>query len=256
MLCDDWCSVPGEILRQLSLSELNFVNYFRGTFTCPPFGSLMNCIICNNPMQHFIEDLFRCKYCQLISCDTPLDKSIYDKSYCLKYQRYAQRAENIPLQQLRLDFIKKHIKEGRLLDFGCGNGSFLRYVDGQFENSGFDINPYSGFLNVDVILHDYDIVTFWDSIEHLENPQKIIKGIGPEYIFLSTPSTDDIDLSNILSWRHYIPEEHAHFFNIYSIKKLLNSTGYEVIDYNYNESNIRKSGGEKNILTVAARRRE
>jgi len=204
-------------------------------------------------MKPLVSDLFRCKFCQLVSCSTPLDKSIYDKSYCLKYQRYSQREENVLLQQLRFDFVKKYTEQGRLLDFGCGNGSFLQFIDGQFEDSsGFDINPYSGFLNIGVLLRRYEIVTFWDSLEHLENPGEIISGIKPDFVFVSTPSTDDIDFSNILNWRHYIPEEHVHFFNLKSLTDLFNSIGYAVIDYNYNESTIRKSGGEKNILTVAA----
>lgn len=217
----------------------------------------MICIVCDTSMNHLVADLYRCSECELISCSTPLDKSIYDKSYCLKYNRYIKTELNTKIQAQRAAFVSRHLErlhiQRTLLDYGCGSGSFLAQLDGEYaEVSGFDINPYEKYFNIDVLFKKYDVVTFWDSIEHLENPISIIKGLQPKSIFLSAPSTDDIEIKDILTWRHYKPEEHTHLFNLRSITLLLKKAGYRVIEHNYGESSLRTGGGNKNILSIAS----
>ena len=186
---------------------------------------------------------------------------MYDRSYEIRYSRYAKTVRGHNIQNLRYDTILRHIPNNvssyRLLDFGCGVGNFLERINngGGIKAKGFDVNPYSKHSDIEVLFGGYDIVTFWDSLEHLNNPRQVILGLGPEYLFICTPSVDDWDgeLRDLTSWRHYMPSEHCHYFGEKSLTKLLLSCDYKVLEVNYNESKERNSGGDRNILTIAAK---
>jgi hypothetical protein len=161
-----------------------------------------------------------------------------------------------------LRHVENHSKPLRLLDFGCGVGSFLKtFFDNSFKVSGFDINPYTQFCDVTALFGTYDVVTFWDALEHLRKPHVVIQALNPLYLFVCTPSTDDWperigndNPHNLVNWRHYMPIEHCHYFNEQSLKGLIKKCGYEILEVNYNESGPRDGGGSKNILTIAAKR--
>jgi len=126
------------------------------------------------------------------------------------------------------------------------------FLEPRVKTTGFDINPYTQFCDVTALFGKYEVVTFWDSIEHLKTPHTIIQALSPEYLFVCTPSTDDSE--HITKWRHYMPVEHCHYFNEQSLVALIKACGYEILEVNYNESGPRDGGGDKNILTIAAKR--
>lgn len=218
----------------------------------------LTCITCEAEMTHLVDDLHLCNECGLISSEMKSDPFIYGKYYMIHYERYEKSEIGRKIQELRHDLIVRHIKPiigSKILDFGCGVGNFVRYCNrNSIETYGFDINPYLDFWDIAVLLKDYDAMTFWDSLEHLANPREIIKGLGFRYVFISTPCVDDFagDKKELPTWRHYRPQEHIHYFGEESLKSLLTSCDYKVIEWNYKESSYRKGGGTKNILSVAA----
>lgn len=221
----------------------------------------MECITCQSAMKHLTKDLFICSCCGLVSSSIAPDPSIYDRSYEMKYDRYERTPTGIEIQKLRHDFVIKNIlgsvrHEFNLLDFGCGVGSFLKtlFADPHINSAGFDINPYVMHCDVLVLFDDYDILTFWDCLEHLRSPAKIIKKVNPDFVFVCTPSTDDFD-RELTQWRHYMPIEHCHYFNEKSLKLFFTNIGYEVSGVNYDESGPRSGGGDKNIVTVVAEKK-
>lgn len=209
----------------------------------------MNCITCKTGMRHLKLDLHTCDNCGLISSDIRPDTSIYDRSYTIKYSRYEMTEIGEALQKYRNDIVMKYAMPGKLLDFGCGVGSFLKYLDLSFDAYGFDINPYSGFTDVTMLFGNYGTVTMWDSIEHVADPVALIRGLNPTWLFISTPSTDDCHV-DITEWRHYMPHEHCHYFNEQSLKKLLSVCHYRHVCTEYGESILRRGGGDKNIITI------
>ena len=74
--------------------------------------------------------------------------------------------------------------------------------------------------------------------------------LGGEYLFVSTPSTDDFDGGDLTGWHHYYPEEHIHYYNDESLSRLFEEGGYEVTFRSYGESRYRRSGSGKNIITM------
>lgn len=217
----------------------------------------MICKICGSTMSHLIDDLHICSQDTLISSDMPADKSIYDKSYEIKYKRYEKTETGEEISKARFELVHRYVSTGRLLDYGCGVGSFIKHCNyNGMVAQGFDINPYGDYCYPEVLLSQYDIVTFWDAIEHIENPVRLIKGLNPQYVFLCTPSTDDFKgrKSDIVTWRHYYPGEHVHYFNERSLSALLETCGYTVLEANYDESQLRVGGGDKNIISIGGKR--
>jgi hypothetical protein len=221
----------------------------------------MECITCQSAMTHLTEDLYICK-CGLVSSIISSDVSIYDRSYEIKYARYSGTKTGSRVLAERCAVVERYLPRNspstwwKLLDFGCGSGNFLNSLEG-IDAYGFDVNPYGNYCDVSVLLDRYQIVTFWDSLEHLKDPIRIIEGFNPRLLFVCTPSTDDFHLGreHLTKWRHYMPQEHCHYFNEKSLTALLEKCGYDILEVNYNESIPRAGGGDKNILTVAAARR-
>lgn len=214
----------------------------------------MNCIICTKQMSHLEADIHYCGSCKHYSSDIPPDLTLYDKSYCRKYERYEKSGVNEEVQGIRHKTVFDVIQSGKLLDFGCGSGAFLHYIQlNGYEAKGYDINPHSAYSDISVLFEDYDIVTFWDVLEHLSEPGKIIRGIGAEYVFVCTPNRDDW-AGKITEWHHYYPGEHVHYFTQDSLICLLMEAGYEPVGVHYRESLLRRGGGGRNILTLSAKR--
>lgn len=199
-----------------------------------------------------IKDLHICDICGLISSDIKPDTTLYDKSYYRKYERYADTPLGKKILNYRLKIVRAIHVPTSLLDYGCGVGEFHNAYGNGAE--GFDINPFGGFCNTSPLLYFHMIVTFWDSFEHTKEPIRLIKGFNPKYIFISTPCYDDYingsKLENIVNWHHYYPGEHVYYFNEVSLRTLLNKCGYNIVYKGFGESEYRKSGGEKNIITI------
>ena len=86
--------------------------------------------------------------------------------------------------------LKKYKPAGKLLDYGCGDSSFLQY----FKNKGYQLygaeynpslvkklqknNVDINFITIDALLQNtheqFDIIHLGDVLEHLLNPQEII----------------------------------------------------------------------------------
>ncbi len=228
----------------------------------------MTCITCGTTMTHLKADLFTCESCGLVSSDILPDLSIYDKSYDIKYQRYTRTETSKLLQKIRFSTVVAWMRDSdfypKILDFGCGTGDFVKCLDNSGINSfninpngiiinGFDINPYGKYCDVTVFLNGFNVVTFWDSLEHVQNPKKLIEGLKADYLFISTPSLDDYR-GDLLEFHHYYPGEHVHYFSAKSLSRLVKLCGYEEIVRHYKESEIRTSGGDKNILTMGFER--
>lgn len=209
-------------------------------------------------MAPFVEDLFRCPCCQLISSKYFADLKIYDFNYAKTYREYEISELGQDIIRHRASFIVSKIQEGSLLDFGCGTGSLIQYLrtHSDLEVSGWDVNPTFGFNDPMILFEKFDIVTFFDSLEHLQNPKETLEALNAKHLFIVIPSLDDIQIDDILQWRHYKPHEHLHYYSLDSLAALLSISNYEIPDYYYSESLLRRGGGEKNILTVYAKLKE
>jgi hypothetical protein len=179
--------------------------------------------------------------------------------------RYDQYQTVDAMSKLRYDLIKRHIPEFETIcDFGYGNGAFIKDCQTQGHTCfAYDISTYplpNTITKVDnVDEHELDVLTFFDSIEHVEdeNLLQFLNNKKAKYFVISVPWYHAL-LSQqwFEDWKHRRPNEHLHHFDAIGLCRLLDMANCDILHVGNDEDAIRKSTGYwPNILTVVAKRR-
>jgi SAM-dependent methyltransferase len=180
----------------------------------------------------------------------------YNKSV---YLRLTERDKSEIAQKLnafRLALVRKYIGSGRVLDFGIGAGTFLKLHGNCL---GYDINPYAVAIlkkrglyfdpyNESLSKRRIKGVTFFDSLEHIESPQEILKRIGSQHVFISTPIF--YTTKHMMTSKHFKPNEHAWHFMAGQFRTLMESCGFKVLEDRRDETYI----GRTDIRTYVLKR--
>lgn len=188
------------------------------------------------------------------------DPFTYDQEYVKnRYDSYGEITNY--MSHLRLGYILGTIKDpiNSILDVGYGNGSFLKVCKKIIpECYGYDVTSYRVPEGV-VFLDDWtksevDLITFFDVLEHLENPY-IIKDLNVKYLVISLPWCHYESDEWFEEWKHRRPNEHLWHFDERSIQNFANTCGFEVISSTSLEDTIRgRYKGTPNILTVCLKK--
>lgn len=177
----------------------------------------------------------------LISGETPgstleWNLKIYNKS---TYLRLADRDKSPLAQKLnafRLALVRRYCGEGRILDIGVGAGTFLKLHGNCL---GYDINPYAvGILKKRKVWFDPyrgDLtkrgivgVTFFDSLEHIEDPPQLLDRMRDQTLFISTPIF--YTAKHMMTSKHFKPGEHAWHFFPSQFAHLVEMCGFEIVE--------------------------
>lgn len=164
---------------------------------------------------------------------------IVDAEYLKNQGQRLQTAEKV------IKIIKKYCAAGRLLDIGCSTADFLAAAKEEYAVEGLELSTWAaeiaktrGFKIHNCTLEDlraygnYDIVTLWGVIEHLEHPKKDILKIHKllkqeGLVCLWTGNIDSVT-SKILGKKWWwIMGQHIQFFSEESLDRLLSESGFE-----------------------------
>ncbi len=150
--------------------------------------------------------------------DMSAGRVIYNDAYFRKYLDYENTAVGIALNAGRLAMLKRHCPaHGRVLDYGAGCGTFVRLArEAGYRARGYDINP----ATVEALakmgayseaFSEFDTVTFWDSLEHIECPERALSRIHESaHVLAAIPIF--VDLRRIRESKHYRPGEHLYYW--------------------------------------------
>ena len=203
---------------------------------------------------------YRCRHCGFIFANPrPTDaylKEFYNSPFYNNYrvcerQRLAiDKYFSISTQSIPMvaDWIKDYPK-ARVLDFGCGPGSFLAYLRDKYgftDLYGVELNKQSAAvaremhgLHIatdlsDVQSESFDIVVLIEVIEHINDVEHIMKLVNKLVrpggkLLVTTDAVNNIVSTYFPSWApHFTGPSHISLFSESALSQLLSRFGYEV----------------------------
>ena len=138
----------------------------------------------------------------------------------------------------------------KVLDIGCGDGSFLKLAKKQFTCAGIEISEYlaalarkqgdiqvmvGNFLTTGFTSEKYDAITLISLLEHLDNP---IQGIKKCFDLLSNGGVLLMKTVNYSclnrrikkeGWTGFRPPDHIIYFTPSNLKRFLKKIGFSKI---------------------------
>ena len=136
----------------------------------------------------------------------------------------------------RCALLARHAASGAtVLDFGAGDGAFLREARSWgFDAKGFEvIRSAADALAAEGLYDDdpgmFDAVTAWDSIEHMDDPGRMLRRITRGALFCcSLPIFGD--LRGIRHSKHYRPGEHLLYFTDEGFVDWMKRYGFRLLE--------------------------
>lgn len=186
----------------------------------------------------------------------------YDDAYFAKYQDMAESDVGIQLNAFRAQLVSRHAPTDdgcipMLLDVGIGDGAFLRSIESfaWLRSFGCDINPAGvaylierGQLASFNTPGSFDVVTFWDSLEHIRDPRPALAA-ARKIALVSIPIFTDA--AHAVTSRHFRPDEHFWYFTRHGFIQFADQEGFDCIDVLATETAL----GRDSIETFVLRRR-
>jgi SAM-dependent methyltransferase len=154
----------------------------------------------------------------------------------------------VGLTDWRRRVVERFVSGGKLLDVGCGSGTFLGTLqEDRWERLAFDIAPHrefpfrarylSGKFDRDSLpLENVDAITMWHVFEHLYDPQHALNHalriLGPRgYVFLAIPDLRCLERPAFgRFWTGWDPPRHIATYSRRGMAELLERAGFELVD--------------------------
>lgn len=227
---------------------------------------IRKCAVCGSgSSEQLYAGILKCPDCGYVFADLHLlDEEffeLYRKNYFFGDEYSDYIADKRVLQKnfkLRLKVLQKFldpVRHKNLLEVGSAYGFFLEIAKNHFDNvQGIDITEdgvrYARdvlnleVVHADLLKHDFgdrkfDVVSMWDTIEHLQNPKYYLAKLADlmEKGALLSITTGDVGSMNARfkknKWRLIHPPTHAHYFSKETLAKILDDSGFEIIFNRY-----------------------
>lgn len=237
-------------------------------------NKLGHCRICDSTENTILftkdgYDVVKCDSCGLIYLDFDATRDFsldyYSKEFFndsgSKHAYNDYEKESLFLKKSflkRIELLRKYKTSGTLLDIGCATGSFMENAAPFFKASGIDISEYAiaqaKAKELDVwqgMLADspykdktFDVVTLWDTIEHVADPKQTISQVGKIVQQGGIVGLTTGDVSSVFAqmcghyWHLYNIPQHLSYFDKKTVTTILNEAGFEVKEITYLPINL------------------
>ena len=208
----------------------------------------------NNKM--FVYD--KCNDCGLVWISSVTDKNelndYYYDSYYGGRQGLVTKIRDIFkyfVNKSRYHLIRKYKISGIVLDCGCGNGDFIKYLstytdftvygqdislssETEIKKRELDIQYYNTDL-LDMEFTDYfDVITLWAVFEHVTNPAEYLKKLygmlkKDGYLVIQVQNIDSWQASlNLADWFHFDTPRHVYNYTPYNLSVFKKKNGFSI----------------------------
>jgi cyclopropane fatty-acyl-phospholipid synthase-like methyltransferase len=140
--------------------------------------------------------------------------------------------------------IRQVTAESRWLDFGCGNGGLVRYLNERrvCRAMGFEEGwiaerarmagiPIWRAAELQGAGASFDVITAIEVLEHVEEPVAVLRRIrsllAPGGLFFFTTGNAQPWRKKLPEWRYVVPEIHMSFFEPAAAERALGMAGFE-----------------------------
>lgn len=247
---------PADFISMMNKAKSDWVirvkgkSGYRPQNTCPVCGSTKRELTIPLPEE---LNIYQCQDCTLAYVDPfPVysgdvyEKTYFDKSLAAYDSMRGYRIKRFGMERIAL--IQKYVKQGKLLDVGCGVGWFLEAAKTEgFEIFGQEISKELGeytseLLGIKVFSEEltdinekFDVITMFDLIEHVMDPKLLVeqskKLLNPGGIIVAfTPNYDSLGIQFLKENSSLVcPPAHLTYFTKESVQKLASDTGLELV---------------------------
>lgn len=228
------------------------------TESCPLCGALNRETVfearAGDPEAPLLFHLQRCTLCGLVMTEPRLTGAELGAHYEGEYwgrTRLDDPAWVRRDQRHRTAFLQRFLRQGRILDVGCGLGLFLHALDPvRWDRYGLELMPVpyqqaARLLGAERVVQrelaaasfpreHFDVVTFWDVLEHLPNPRqaleetfRILRPGG--LVFITLPNWASYQARHFQEdWYALSLPHHLYHFTPQTLARLLNATSFRL----------------------------
>ena len=193
----------------------------------------------------FMDQVVKCNRCSFIYTNPRIKENIINKGYSFSIDKkfISQDLMRIKSFENTINIIDKiiNLSQNKILDVGSAGGAFLKAcfnrninADGiepnkwlvDFGKKNYQVNIKNIQLNK--VYKKYDVVCFFDVIEHIPNLKKILKDINRitkknSYLIITVPDHDSYARKILAkNWPFYL-NVHLHYFTKDTLERLFES---------------------------------
>lgn len=222
------------------------------------------CPICQMPSNFEMRlpdgELHRCSYCSHCFYDTStVDFEQYGKDYfCIDHPNWFTNP-NLLLYRMIMNYMGDNPPNGSLIDIGCGNGSFLKWIRSQNNTmslTGIDLSSNTPVDGIEFIQGDatsiqtirkFDYVVSLAVIEHVKDAGSFVRALSSlctpnGHIIIMTLNEDSIlyQSARVLNklgistpYERLYSRHHIHHFNVKSLTELVRRNDLTIVDHRF-----------------------
>ena len=243
----------------------NRSSYYKTYHRYLSLNKSQKCILCQSKTTKVFLSwkkykLYECNNCEAIFANIDLKQfsksNFFSKNEVKKKDFYQEMVSTFNYRKKlfapeRYEYLKSKFKKLNkgftVLDYGCGSGYFIEYLNSKgLKAKGIDLDmqavEFCRNRDLDVNNHElnkeennqYDLITMFDSIEHLYEPEQLFKFANKKLkkngkILAYTPNIRSLS-TQLMGADHnaFAVFDHVCFYNIKSLKYLASKTGFDV----------------------------
>ena len=180
--------------------------------------------------------VWRCSGCGSLHTLEDIDYARYYDGYFMQRQKmdfFARRLFASRLQELERSGLSRH---QAVLDYGCGNGNFVRFLQDRGYSAARGYDPFTPeFADRSVCARLYDFVSSQDVIEHAPDSEKFLDELAEVVrrpggvLAIGTPNAEYIDLRDPLDAVGQLHQPfHRHILTGERLVALIERRGFRV----------------------------